>query len=55
MILFQFDPMNFTDYPPIVNTAVLVAMYLLMDRRLRRVETGLSRLEGMFGRKKGGE
>ncbi len=44
--------MNFDTYIPLANTAVLIATYLMLDRRLRHVEEGLSRLQGFQEGKK---
>ena len=42
--LFQFlDPSNLGPY---TNSAVLVAIYFLLDRRVRRIEERLNRLAG---------
>jgi hypothetical protein len=51
MILFQFlDPSMLGPY---TNSAILIGVYLLLDRRVRRIEERLNKLAGFVeGEKK---
>jgi hypothetical protein len=44
MILFQFiDPGNLGPY---ANSGILIAVYFLLERRIRRIEARLNKLVG---------